>query len=79
VGFKMTQIYIKATTRGLVTACSHPINIEVCGHETVSLLDANKQVFQINRKNSTLHTTTLDVTTMFDVSDSSYCGAITSY
>ena len=24
-------------TRGLVTACSEPFDIEVCGHETVSL------------------------------------------
>ena len=37
VGFPSVNLYIKRTTNGLVSACSQPIEIEVCGHETVSL------------------------------------------
>jgi hypothetical protein len=35
VAFGKFNVYVKAITRGLVTACSLPIPIEVCGHEEV--------------------------------------------
>ena len=76
VGFPLTKMHVKAITRGLVTACTLPIFIEVCGHERVTLLNPNKQIFQFLRVNATSQTTTLDVTTMFKVFDSINCPII---
>ena len=78
-GIPLTNVYVKATTNGGVTACSQPIPIEVCGHETVTRVNWTPQVFKYLRSNVTSTVATpIDVSTFFGIYDSTNC-PITSY
>ena len=78
--FPFITVYYRGETRGLVTACSDPHDIEVCGHETVSLLSNPSLPVEFHYELSTVPGTVqkpIVVSTLFTV-DSKYC-LITNY